>query len=181
MAEKTAEEQQVLPVSNLKHRQQPEALQQLEPEKQRLELEQQHAERKEGGPQARTIRKRKREKRKREGKAAQRRMTDPEEAEEQGGEQAEAAGVTQCILELLSKRKQGASICPSEVARALYPAGVWRGKMTFVREMASALIDKGAIVATQKRRVIDIRTVKGPIRLAFVLLERRGKCSTYSK
>ncbi|KAI9002892.1 hypothetical protein DFJ74DRAFT_441239 [Hyaloraphidium curvatum] len=67
------------------------------------------------------------------------------------------------ILRLLAARKDGATICPSEVARAL--AKDWRPLMDPVRTVASDLVDRGLIVVTQKGQIVDLRTAKGPIRL----------------
>jgi hypothetical protein len=48
----------------------------------------------------------------------------------------DAAGAA--ILALLARRRGGASICPSEAARALDPNG-WRARMTEVHAAARAL------------------------------------------
>ena len=75
------------------------------------------------------------------------------------------------ILELLSKRASGATICPSEAARAvsadLEPAGdeAWRTLMEPARSAARRLVVAGEIEITQKGRVVDPSTAKGPIRL----------------
>jgi hypothetical protein len=57
-----------------------------------------------------------------------------------------------------------ATICPSEVARALWPEG-WRGRMGEVREAAFALADRGELEVTQRGEVVDGRAARGPIRL----------------
>lgn len=69
------------------------------------------------------------------------------------------------ILELLSKRREGASICPSEVPRKLFPEA-WRDYMAATRETAMKLHRNGKIEICQKGEVIDSdQAVAGPIRL----------------
>lgn len=71
------------------------------------------------------------------------------------------------IAGLLSGRAPSASICPSDVARALLgdePA--WRALMPRVREVAATLAREGVIVISQGDRQVDPADVaKGPIRL----------------
>jgi hypothetical protein len=69
------------------------------------------------------------------------------------------------ILELLGERAVGASICPSEVARALRPDGDWRSLMEPVRQAARRLQRAGRIQATQRGQPVDLGTARGPIRL----------------
>ncbi len=65
------------------------------------------------------------------------------------------------ILELLEGR--AGTICPSEVARAL--AEDWRPLMPAVRDAAAGLVAEGKIEVTQGAEVVDLATVRGPIRL----------------
>ncbi len=67
------------------------------------------------------------------------------------------------ILAILQKRGDPKSICPSEVARALYPEN-WRDAMPWVREVGVTLRNEGKIQITQKGEVIHGNTWKGPIR-----------------
>ncbi len=69
------------------------------------------------------------------------------------------------IMELLGKRSQGATICPSEAARELFGEDDWRPEMERTRRAARRLVDDGKIVMTQKGAVVDPSTAKGPIRL----------------
>lgn len=71
------------------------------------------------------------------------------------------------ILALLDKRAAGATICPSEVARAHSPDD-WRGMLEAVRRAARRLVAKGEVVITQKGQVVDPSTAKGPIRIRRV-------------
>ena len=95
------------------------------------------------------------------------------------------------ILELLEGRPRSASICPSEVARALSPeagqgparravtpsgaadadAEPWRALLEPVRAGARRLVARGALEITQGGRVVDPSRARGPIRLR---LPRRG-------
>lgn len=70
----------------------------------------------------------------------------------------------QSILGLLSQRKHGATICPSEAARAV-GGDDWRELMEPSRQAARRLVAQGRIEITQHSRVVDPSTAKGPIRL----------------
>ncbi len=78
------------------------------------------------------------------------------------------AHIAECILRLCAARRAGATICPSEAARALCTSeDEWRTLMPEVRAVAAALADAGRIVVTQKGTAVDPRTARGPIRLAL--------------
>jgi hypothetical protein len=68
------------------------------------------------------------------------------------------------ILELLAARDPGKTICPSDAARALDPAG-FRSLMPAVREAAQALVVEGAIEVTQGGVPVHLPTARGPVRL----------------
>ena len=71
------------------------------------------------------------------------------------------------ILDLLARRAGGATICPSEAARAVGgddEAG-WRPLMEPARRAARRLVAAGELEITQGGRVVDPSTAKGPIRL----------------
>lgn len=82
------------------------------------------------------------------------------------------------ILQLLDARKRGATICPSEAARSVHgsrsvppasgsraePEG-WRELMEPARRAARRLVARGELEITQKGRVVDPSTARGPIRL----------------
>ena len=74
------------------------------------------------------------------------------------------------ILALLQARAESASICPSEVARALAPdeAG-WRALMPAVRRVAAAMASAQRLRVTARGVDVDALAARGPIRLA-----RRG-------
>lgn len=68
------------------------------------------------------------------------------------------------IVELLSCRQGGATICPSEAAKRV-GGDAWRSLMEPSRKAARRLVDRGEVVITQKGRVVDPSTAKGPIRI----------------
>lgn len=70
------------------------------------------------------------------------------------------------IDELLDGRREGATICPSEAARALRPDGDWRALMDDVRRVATGETDAGRLEVRQGGQRVDPRTARGPIRLA---------------
>jgi len=77
------------------------------------------------------------------------------------------ARVTQAILALLSSRAPDATICPSEVARALEPSG-WRSLMSRVRAAARELARAGVLEIRQGGvRINPNGEFHGPIRLAL--------------
>jgi hypothetical protein len=81
-----------------------------------------------------------------------------------GAEQGQGTDPEQVILRLLRQRKEGASICPSDAARAARPQG-WRALMDDVRAAAARLADRGEVDVTQRGQRIDAETARGPIRI----------------
>jgi hypothetical protein len=72
-------------------------------------------------------------------------------------------GIERRIRALVAERAP-ATICPSEVARAL-DAVAWRELMPRVREVAGKLAARGEITVTQRGKTVDVATVRGAIRL----------------
>lgn len=70
------------------------------------------------------------------------------------------------IDELLDARRDGATICPSEAARALRPDGDWRALMDDVRRVAADETDAGRLEVRQGGERVGARSARGPIRLA---------------
>ena len=70
----------------------------------------------------------------------------------------------QAVLRLLSERAPGATICPSEAARAVEPED-WRPLMDAARNAAGRLAATGAVEVTQKGVVVDVATATGPVRI----------------
>ena len=70
----------------------------------------------------------------------------------------------QAITTLLAERAAGASICPSEAARAVDPIG-WRAMMAPARAAARRLVHAGVCEITQRGRRVDPSAAAGPIRV----------------
>ncbi|SDG43497.1 Protein of unknown function [Dyadobacter soli] len=71
------------------------------------------------------------------------------------------------ILSTAIHRGAEKSTCPSEIARILFPDD-WRKHMKDVREVAIDLHNKGSIVITQKGVPVDVKHIKGPVRIKIV-------------
>lgn len=70
------------------------------------------------------------------------------------------------IRALLTARAPTASVCPSEVARALWCEADWRDAMPDVRRVAGGLARSGDVTITQGDARLDPTTQwNGPIRL----------------
>ena len=69
------------------------------------------------------------------------------------------------ILELLAARRPGATICPSEAARAVAGEADFRPLMDDARAAAAGLVAEGRIEVTQRGEVVDPAAARGPIRL----------------
>ena len=69
--------------------------------------------------------------------------------------------------ELLARCRPGATICPSQVARALYSGEAqWRALMPQVRQVAQQMALKQLLVITQRGRELDpAEPISGAIRL----------------
>jgi hypothetical protein len=68
---------------------------------------------------------------------------------------------------LLDARRPGATICPSEAARAVAPEG-WRELMPQARAAAGRLAARGDVEVTQGGAVVDVATARGPVRIRRV-------------
>ncbi len=74
------------------------------------------------------------------------------------------------ILRLLMIDSKGASICPTDVARSLRPQ--WRQWMPLVKEIAADMARDREIEVVYQDKVVDIETVKVPVRLRLVREEK---------
>lgn len=94
-------------------------------------------------------------------------MTAPHDTTTGDGDPPATAGqVEGKIFALLALRKPGATICPSEVARALDgDTGAWRERMPEVRRVAQRLADGGRLRVTRSGVEVDAGSPGGPIRL----------------
>lgn len=70
------------------------------------------------------------------------------------------------LLTLLSARASGATICPSEILPPELKSD--KARMEQVRQAARRLAHAGRIEITQKGKVVDPDTFRGPIRLRHV-------------
>jgi hypothetical protein len=75
-----------------------------------------------------------------------------------------ARALEHTIDALLDARRAGATICPSEAARAVDPEG-WRVLMPAAREAAGRLAATGDVEVTQRGEVVDVTTARGPVRI----------------
>lgn len=86
-------------------------------------------------------------------------MGDPGKATPDG------AAIAEAIQSLLAERADDATICPSEVARALErPGHPWRSLMDDVRTAAAQLAHDGLLSVMQGGEVVDPAAARGPIR-----------------
>jgi hypothetical protein len=72
--------------------------------------------------------------------------------------------IAKTIIEQATVRGITKTICPSEVARKLWPED-WRKHMTDVRKTAFVLRDNGLIRIMQKGDEVVGNDVKGPLRI----------------
>lgn len=72
--------------------------------------------------------------------------------------------ITQAILSTAAARGTDKSICPSEIARMLYPEN-WRAHMPDIVKEAIDLHHQGKVMITQNGQPVDVNHIKGPIRI----------------
>ncbi len=75
--------------------------------------------------------------------------------------------ISATILELSAERGKDKTICPSEVARKLWPQD-WRNHIEEIRKTAFALRDEGKIIITQKGNEVVGNEAAGPIRIRIL-------------
>lgn len=76
-----------------------------------------------------------------------------------------AARLRASMLELLGRRAATSTICPSDAARAVGGDG-WRDAMPLARDVAARLADDGVVEVRQQGERVDVRTARGPVRIA---------------
>lgn len=69
----------------------------------------------------------------------------------------------QAVLDLLARRADDVTICPSDVARTV--SDDWRPLMQPVRDAAARLAATGRVEVTQGGEVVDVTTARGPVRI----------------
>ena len=85
---------------------------------------------------------------------------------EAGTGPADTGDLESAILDLLRARRNGATICPSEAARAV-GGTEWRQMMQPVRDAAWRLVDAGRVIILQAGRPVKRSQARGPIRVAL--------------
>jgi hypothetical protein len=79
---------------------------------------------------------------------------------------AEDEAIADAILVLLAARAPSASICPSDVARAMAADEEgWRAKMPDIRRVAARLAAQGRVKVTRGKEEVDALSKGGPIRI----------------
>ena len=78
-----------------------------------------------------------------------------------GADEKEMVDPRIVTLALLARRAPGATICPSEVARAIAPD--WRGAMPAVHAAIDGLVGDGLVRLSWKRQPLTTRS--GPYRI----------------
>lgn len=74
--------------------------------------------------------------------------------------------IAQTIGALLNARAPSASICPSDVARALETQdNAWRALMPQIRRVAASLAAQGLLRVTRGEADVDAQSKGGPVRL----------------
>jgi hypothetical protein len=78
-----------------------------------------------------------------------------------------ASDIERCVIDLLRRRAGSASICPSDVARALTgDEDGWRELMPAVRDVAARMAHRRHLIITQGDATLDPDEIDhGPIRL----------------
>ena len=77
--------------------------------------------------------------------------------------------ITETLFSLLAARAPAATVCPSDVARALAPdEEAWRALMPQVRRVAAGLAAEGRLRVTRGGVDVDAESRGGPIRLGRV-------------
>jgi hypothetical protein len=75
--------------------------------------------------------------------------------------------IANTILSMAAERGANKTICPSDVAREMFPED-WRKHMDEIRQEAIALHKAGKVSITQKGIPVDTNHIKGPIRIKIV-------------
>jgi len=84
------------------------------------------------------------------------------------GVTAQDTALERAVLALLDARAGGATVCPSEAARAVGNQDSWRDLMEPARSAARRLVAAGEVEITQHGQVVDPSTGTGPIRIRRV-------------
>lgn len=78
----------------------------------------------------------------------------------------EDRAIADAMLALLASRAPSASICPSDVARALSSdERIWRAQMPAIRRVAAQLAAEGRVTVTRGAVEVDALSKGGPLRI----------------
>jgi hypothetical protein len=72
--------------------------------------------------------------------------------------------IADTIIAMAAHRGPEKTICPSDVAREMFPDD-WRKHMDEIRKDAVLLQKDGKVLITQKGKPVDTDDIKGPIRI----------------
>ena len=73
---------------------------------------------------------------------------------------------------MAANRGADKTICPSEVARAMFGEN-WRSEMQMVRDAAFSLATQNQVIVTQKGEKVDPENFKGPIRIQILKTKKK--------
>ena len=92
---------------------------------------------------------------------------EPERPERPESSVLVSQALERAIETLLARRRPGATICPSEAARAVASARdePWRPLVAPARDAAARLAVQGRVEITQTGEVVDMATAQGPVRI----------------
>ena len=78
---------------------------------------------------------------------------------------ARESALEETLLQLVTERGAGKTICPSEVARAVASDDTWRSLLGPIRTVAVELARRGEVVITRKGKPVDPERFKGVYRI----------------
>ncbi len=84
------------------------------------------------------------------------------------GVTAQDTALERAVLSLLGRRAVGATVCPSEAARAVGTEDTWRDLMEPARRAARRMVAAGEVEITRGGMIVDPSTAKGAIRIRKV-------------
>lgn len=79
--------------------------------------------------------------------------------------EATIASRAEATVRALLRKRDGSTICPSDVARVVGGRN-WRHWMPTVRDVVGQLADAERIVVTQRGEPVALETARGPVRIA---------------
>lgn len=77
------------------------------------------------------------------------------------------SSIKNTILDMAAARGEDKTICPSEVARAMFGSD-WRKEMQAVRDAAFDLARENQVIVMQKGKKVERENLKGPVRIKII-------------